>query len=158
MGLEKETLTLIFPKELLAHFEIILAHELGHVEAKEDFIEIVFEEKNVFTDSFTVSDLYEYSAENSFITKLKNELENPTLFVESERIEKYEIKECCKCRKNMEVSKTLTHNNYEYSPKYVRFACKFCIESFYSSALDTISYRVYDKYGNPVNKTSPKLI
>jgi len=47
MGLEKETLCLIFPKELLAYFEIVLAHELGHVEAKEDFIEVVFEEKNI---------------------------------------------------------------------------------------------------------------
>lgn len=47
MGLEKETLSLIFPKQLLSHFEIILAHELGDVEAKEDFIEIVFEEKNI---------------------------------------------------------------------------------------------------------------
>ena len=47
MGLEKETLSLIFPNELLVHFEIILAHELGHIEAKEDFIEIIFEEKNL---------------------------------------------------------------------------------------------------------------
>lgn len=51
MGLEKETLSLIFPKELLAHFEIVLAHELGHIQAKEDFIEIVFEEKNILPPS-----------------------------------------------------------------------------------------------------------
>lgn len=55
MGLEKETLSLIFPKELLAHFEIVLAHELGHIQAKEDFIEIVFEEKNILPLSVDAS-------------------------------------------------------------------------------------------------------
>ena len=58
MGLEKETLSLIFPPELLSHFEIVLAHELGHVEAKEDFIEIIFEEKNVLPQGVDPS-LYE---------------------------------------------------------------------------------------------------
>ena len=47
MGLEKETISLMFPKELLFHFEIILVQELGHIEFKEDFIEVVFEEKNI---------------------------------------------------------------------------------------------------------------
>jgi hypothetical protein len=47
MGLEKETLSLMFPQELLSHFEIVLVQELGHVEYKEDFIEVVFEEKNI---------------------------------------------------------------------------------------------------------------
>jgi hypothetical protein len=31
MGLEKETLSLMFLKELLSHFEIVLIQELGHV-------------------------------------------------------------------------------------------------------------------------------
>jgi hypothetical protein len=47
MGLEKDTLLLIFPPELLKHFEIVLAHELGDIKAKEDFVEVVFEEKNI---------------------------------------------------------------------------------------------------------------
>ena len=47
MELEKETLSLIFPEELLADFEVVLAHELAHIQAKEDFIEIVFDEKNI---------------------------------------------------------------------------------------------------------------
>ena len=55
MGLEKETLALIFPKELLAHFEIVLSHELGHVKAKEDYIEVVFEEKNQLPPSVDAS-------------------------------------------------------------------------------------------------------
>lgn len=55
MGLEKETLALIFPMELLAHFEIVLSHELGHVEAKEDYIEVVFEEKNILPPSVDAS-------------------------------------------------------------------------------------------------------
>jgi hypothetical protein len=46
MAIDKEALRLFFPKELLEHFDIVLVHELGHVEAKEDFIEVVFEEKN----------------------------------------------------------------------------------------------------------------
>ncbi len=55
MGLENETLSLIFPKELLAHFEIVLAQELGNIEAKEDFIEIVFEERNILPPGIDVS-------------------------------------------------------------------------------------------------------
>lgn len=55
MGLENETLSLIFPKELLSHFEIVLAHELGNIEAKEDFIEIVFEERNILPPGIDVS-------------------------------------------------------------------------------------------------------
>lgn len=37
MGLEKEILSLIFPKELLAHFEIVLAHEHGYIQSKISF-------------------------------------------------------------------------------------------------------------------------
>ena len=117
----------------------------------------VFKEHNVLKDSFTISDLYEYTAENSFISALKIKLEDTTLFGESERIEKYEVKECCKCRKNMEISKTLIYNNFKYNPKYVRFACKSCISNFYSSALDVISKGVYDNYGHPVSNLTPKL-
>ena len=46
MSIEKETLLYVFPKELLNHFEIISVQELGDIAAKEDYYEVVFEEKN----------------------------------------------------------------------------------------------------------------
>lgn len=46
MSKEKETLSYVFPKELLNHFEIISVQELGDISAKEDYYEVVFEEKN----------------------------------------------------------------------------------------------------------------
>lgn len=51
--MDKEALKLFFPAELLEHFEIVLVHELGHVEAKEDFIEVVFEEKNILPPGYS---------------------------------------------------------------------------------------------------------
>lgn len=45
--MDLSAINLFFPKALLEHFDLVLAHELGHVEAKEDFIEVVFEEKNI---------------------------------------------------------------------------------------------------------------
>ena len=46
MSIEKETLSYVFPKELLNHFEIVSIQELGDVATKEDYYEVVFEEKN----------------------------------------------------------------------------------------------------------------
>ena len=46
MSIEKETLCYVFPKELLNHFEIVSVQELGDIAAKEDYYEVVFEEKN----------------------------------------------------------------------------------------------------------------
>jgi len=54
--MDKEALKLLFPSELIEHFELVLVHELGHVEAKEDFIEVVFEEKNILPDGYSVAD------------------------------------------------------------------------------------------------------
>ena len=54
--MDKDALKLFFPTELLEHFDIVLVHELGHVEAKEDFIEVVFEEKNVLPDGYSTSE------------------------------------------------------------------------------------------------------
>ncbi|MEI7513691.1 MAG: hypothetical protein WCJ74_03675 [bacterium] len=56
MPMDKEALKLLFPSELIEHFELVLVHELGHVEAKEDFIEVVFEEKNILPDGYSVAD------------------------------------------------------------------------------------------------------
>ncbi len=53
MSLDKEALKLFFPKELLEHFELALVQELGQIEAKEDFIEIVFEEKNILPEGYS---------------------------------------------------------------------------------------------------------
>lgn len=46
---DKEALKLFFSKELLEYFDLALVQELGQIEANEDFMEIVFEEKNIFT-------------------------------------------------------------------------------------------------------------
>ena len=46
MSIEKETLSYVFPKELLNHFAIVSVQELGDIAAKEDYYEVVFEEKN----------------------------------------------------------------------------------------------------------------
>ena len=46
MSIEKETLFYVFPKELLNHFELVSVQELGDVAAREDYYEVVFEEKN----------------------------------------------------------------------------------------------------------------
>ncbi len=56
--MDKEALGLFFPQELLEHFEIVLVHELGHVEAKEDFIEVVFEERNRAMPSINLCDCF----------------------------------------------------------------------------------------------------
>ena len=53
--LEKEAWSYFFPKELLAHFSIVLVRELGHVAYKEDFMEVIFEEKNVLPEGLDVS-------------------------------------------------------------------------------------------------------
>ncbi len=54
--MDLSAINLFFPKELLEHFDLVLAHELGHVEAKEDFIEVIFEEKNTLPSGYTVSE------------------------------------------------------------------------------------------------------
>jgi len=54
--MDKDALKLFFPPELLEYFEIVLVHELGHVEAKEDFIEVVFEEKNILPPVYSASE------------------------------------------------------------------------------------------------------
>lgn len=56
MSIDKEALMLFFPQELTEHFDLVLAHELGHVDAKEDFIEVVFEEKNLLPPGYFISD------------------------------------------------------------------------------------------------------
>jgi hypothetical protein len=53
MPMDKEALKVLFPPELIEHFELVSVHELGHVEAKEDFIEVVFEEKNILPDGYS---------------------------------------------------------------------------------------------------------
>jgi hypothetical protein len=54
--MDKEALKLFFPSELSEHFELVLAHELGHVEAKEDFIEVVFEERNILPVGYSAAE------------------------------------------------------------------------------------------------------
>jgi len=48
----------LFPEELLTHFKIVSARELGNLEAKEDYIEIIFEENNTLP-AHVDSSLYE---------------------------------------------------------------------------------------------------
>ena len=54
--MDKDALKLFFPLELTEHFELVLVDELGHVEAKEDFIEVVFEEKNILPAGYSSSE------------------------------------------------------------------------------------------------------
>lgn len=53
---EIEALKLFFPKQIHLFFDCITVHELGHVEAKEDFIEVVFEEKNILPEGYNASE------------------------------------------------------------------------------------------------------
>lgn len=46
MSIEKETLAYVFPEELLEHFEIVSIQELGDIASKEEYYEVIFEEKN----------------------------------------------------------------------------------------------------------------
>ena len=132
---------------------ILSGGQLKKIDKSFEFEIEVLKEKNVIKDSFPISDLYEFTAEKSFISRLKNELGNQTLLEESDRTKEYIIIECCKCRKKMEVLQKL--NNYR--PWEIKFACKTCIKDFYLTTLDSISFRIYDKSGIPINKTSPKL-
>ena len=47
MSIEKAALRYVFPAELLEHFDLISVQEFGNISTKEDFYEIVFEEKNI---------------------------------------------------------------------------------------------------------------
>ena len=121
----------------------------------------MYKEKGILKDDFIISDLYEYTTEKSFISKLNDELKKKLNKKNLDRKDEFEIIKCYKCGKNMEVSKQLIQDDphkYVYRPKEIKFACRQCINSFYSSALDIISYGVYDNKGNPVNKRSPRLI
>lgn len=121
--------------------------------------EKVYNEKGILTNSFTISDIYVYSSEYSIISEFKNICSNSSLFDNSKRNEKFEIVECCKCGKKLEVSKDLIcFNPKEYFSIKPKFACKDCIAGFYLTAMDMISFGVYDNFGNPVNKRSPKLV
>ena len=50
MDIEKEALRYIFPLELIEHFDIVSVQELGNVKAKEDYYEIIFEEKPIIPE------------------------------------------------------------------------------------------------------------
>jgi hypothetical protein len=56
MGIENEALRYFFPLELTEHFEIVSVQELGNVKAKEDYYEVVFEEKPIMPDGINASD------------------------------------------------------------------------------------------------------
>jgi len=55
MSIEKEALRYIFPIELMEHFDIVSVQELGNVKVKEDYYEVVFEEKPVIPEDVNAS-------------------------------------------------------------------------------------------------------
>jgi len=65
MNIEKEALGYVFPLELMEHFEIVSVQELGNVKAKEDYYEVVFEEKPIIPEGVNAS---EYESKD-FVSK-----------------------------------------------------------------------------------------
>ena len=65
MSIEKEALRYIFPIELMEHFDIVSVQELGNVKVKEDYYEVVFEEKPVIPEDVNAS---EYESKD-FVSK-----------------------------------------------------------------------------------------
>lgn len=65
MNIEQEALRYIFPPELIEHFEIVSVQELGSVKAKEDYYEIVFEEKPIIPEGVNA---WEYESKD-FVSK-----------------------------------------------------------------------------------------
>ena len=117
----------------------------------------VLTEIGILNNSFSISELYDHSAENSFISSLETILSTNNSGYSSRKND-YGAINCYKCNKKVEISKDLiSANTNDYKRVEPKFACNSCISSFYSTALDMISYGVYDVSGNPVNKRTPKI-
>jgi hypothetical protein len=60
---KEEALRYIFPSELVEYFDIVSIQELGNVKAKEDYYEVIFEEKAVIPERVNAS---EYESKGFF--------------------------------------------------------------------------------------------
>ena len=63
MNKEEEALLCIFQLDLMEQFDIISVKELGNVKAKEDYYEVIFEEKPTLPEGLNVS---EYESQGYF--------------------------------------------------------------------------------------------
>jgi hypothetical protein len=63
MSIEKDALRYIFPVELMDYFDIVSVQELGNIKAKEDYYEVIFEEKPIIPEGVNVS---EYESKGFF--------------------------------------------------------------------------------------------
>ena len=69
MSIEKEALRYIFPLGLMEQFDIVSVQELGNVKAKEDYYEVIFEEKPILPEGLTGS---EYESQGFFDKVVKD--------------------------------------------------------------------------------------
>ena len=84
MGISKEeALRYIFPSELVEYFDIVSLQELGNVKAKEDYYEVIFEEKAVMPEDINTS---EYESKG-FFSKIVQDfpLRGRAVFIEIKR-------------------------------------------------------------------------
>ena len=66
MSIEKDALRYIFPVELIEYFDIVSVVELGDIKVKQDYYQIVFEEKPDIPEGVDVT---EYES-HGFISKM----------------------------------------------------------------------------------------
>ena|ERR1017187_6871445 len=63
MNKEEEALRCIFPLDLMEQFDIVSVKELGNIKAKEDYYEVIFEEKPILPEGLNAS---EYESQGFF--------------------------------------------------------------------------------------------